>query len=336
MINGHICAAQNTTGLSAAIFLTHGPTGWELHNKSVKLLMLILNCCSVCVCVALRMQCVRMHVCYVASQTQWDRERSVLQRVASVTFMAPSSFLRAVFWKKGIISSLMPVWTWLALFSAIKNELFLAHCVKTWASQPVHVCAHWNNFPSPEGLSGLFSYMCWSSICRASHYMQTRLRNAVWLPWGHQAWMAVSFTNHSPSYRAFLSSFCLSSNPLPPQTHTHIFLFLLVHHCCCILLIAAGMQHGSPQEVWRQGSGRRGWYVLCCQWAVCLLGLILVQSTGLYFQDLFGTWMVRSITLIAWSTMSHSDLSRFSRALNEMLSPDDCKVKMIILGWYFH
>lgn len=35
-------------------------------------------------------------------------------------------------------------------------------------------------------------------------------------------------------------------------------------------------------------SERRGWYVLCCQWAVCLLGLILAQSTGLYFQDLKG------------------------------------------------
>lgn len=148
VINSHIRAAQNTTGLSAAIFLTHGPTGWELHNKSVKLLMLIFNCCCVCVCVALRMQ----HVWYVTSQTQQDREWLVLQRVTSITFMAPSSVPWAAFWKKSIISSLVLAWMWLALFFAIKNELFLAHCVKTWASHAVHVCAHWNNFPFPRRL----------------------------------------------------------------------------------------------------------------------------------------------------------------------------------------
>lgn len=112
------------------------------------------------------------------------------------------------------LSSLMPVWIWLALcFFSIKNVLFLVHCVKTRASHPVYVCARWNSFPSPEGLSGLFSYMCWSSVCFASHCMQTQLRNAVHQPWGHQAWMAASFTNHSPSHLPFLSYFCLCFTP---------------------------------------------------------------------------------------------------------------------------
>lgn len=81
VINGHVCAAQNTTGLSAAIFLTHGPTGWELRNRSVKLLMLILNCFGssvICVSAWPRMTWSRQ----VASQSGWDSEWFALQDAA--------------------------------------------------------------------------------------------------------------------------------------------------------------------------------------------------------------------------------------------------------------
>lgn len=164
------------------------------------------------------------------------------------------------------------------------------------------------------------------TTCRPNYAMPCSCRGATRPEW--QRALPITVPLIEPF---FLHSVSLLSIFPPP-----FFLFLLVHQCSCMVLIVAAMQHGSPPEVWRQGSGRRGWYVLCCQWAVCLLGLILVQSTGLYFQDLFETWMVSNITLIAWSTISHIDRSRFIRALNEMLPTDNWKVKIIILGWYFH
>lgn len=66
VINNHICAAQNM--LACRHFLTHGPTGWELHNRSAKLLILILNCFGsfiVCKCGS------AMRGCQVGSLSWW-------------------------------------------------------------------------------------------------------------------------------------------------------------------------------------------------------------------------------------------------------------------------
>lgn len=96
-----------------------------------------------------------------------------LQRIALLLLtMPPSWALRTVFGTNVPPFLCQSRFDWHSVFS-IKNVLFLVHCVKTWLSHPVYVCAHWNNFPSPEGLSGLFSYMCWSPVCCASHCMQT-------------------------------------------------------------------------------------------------------------------------------------------------------------------
>lgn len=44
VINSRICAAGNTTAMCAAIFALPDPTGWALHNGSLKLLVLLFNC----------------------------------------------------------------------------------------------------------------------------------------------------------------------------------------------------------------------------------------------------------------------------------------------------
>lgn len=109
-----------------------------------------------------------------------ESEWFALQRIALLLLTMPLSWaLRTVFGTNVPPPHTQPPcqsrfdWHSVFFFFSIKNVLFLVHCVKTWLSHPVYVCAHWNNFPSPEGLSGLFSYMCCSPVCRASHCMQT-------------------------------------------------------------------------------------------------------------------------------------------------------------------
>lgn len=145
------------------------------------MLVLILNCFSSfivrdCGCVAL----CNSHVSggITVNSEMWevsDSEWFGLQRVSVLLFtMPPSSALRTVFGRN--VLSLPPCASLDltgTLFFSTKNVLFLAHCVKTRLSHPVYVCVHWNNFPPPEGLNGLFSYMCWSPVCCASHCMQT-------------------------------------------------------------------------------------------------------------------------------------------------------------------
>lgn len=152
---------------------------------------------------------------WVVSDSEWF----ALQLVSLLLFtMPPGSALRTVF--RGNVLSLLPRASLdltgtlcFFFFVSIKIVLFLAHCVKTRLSHPVYVCAHWNNFPSPQGLSGLFSYMCWNPVFCASHCMQT-----------HYATLCISrgatgperqpATNHSPPHLPFLSRFHLLFLPL--------------------------------------------------------------------------------------------------------------------------
>lgn len=89
--------------------------------------------------------------------------------------------------------------------------------------------------------------------------------------------------------------------------------------------------------VWRQVSGgqwnKRGWSVLCCQWASCVLSLILMQSGGSYFVSVSNLSMdkVWNTPLIVWSAVLHSVPGSFNRAVNvpwipNMSSTDNDKV----------
>lgn len=203
--------------LACRHFLTHGPTGWELHNRSAKLLILILNCFgSFIVC-----KCGRVVFCgawlsggiTVMVSYEWFYILSSLPCNGSLFLlftMPPSWSLFA-----GNILSLPPCAS-LDLhgtqFFSIKNVLFLVHCVKTWLSHPVYVWVHWNNFPSPEGLSGLFSFMRWSPVYCVSHCMQNhyatpcisrRATGPEWQP----------ATNHSPSHLTFPLFFAFTLTP---------------------------------------------------------------------------------------------------------------------------
>lgn len=120
-----------------------------------------------------------------------------VQHIVLLFTMPTSSALRTVFGRN--VSSPLPhaslnLTATLFFPLSIKNVLFLSHCVKTWQSHPVYVCVHWNNLPSPEGLSGLFSYICWNSVWCTSHCMHTQLCNAVRQAWGHWARMAGPIT----------------------------------------------------------------------------------------------------------------------------------------------
>ena len=74
--------------------------------------------------------------------------------------------------------------------------------------------------------------------------------------------------------------------------------------------------------VWRQVSGgqrnKRGWSVLSCQWASCVLSLILMQSGGSYFLDVSNLSMdtVWNTPLIVWSAVLHSAPGSFNGAVN--------------------
>lgn len=92
------------------------------------------------------------NTCQVGSQ--WF----ALQCIVLLFTMPPISVLRTVF-GRNVLSppphaslNLTGTVFFFFFFFSIKNVLFLAHCVKTWPSHPVYVCAHWNNLRSPEGL----------------------------------------------------------------------------------------------------------------------------------------------------------------------------------------
>lgn len=127
VINGHICAAENTTGLSAAIFLTHGPTGWELHNKSVKLLMLILNCFSssiVCVC-----GCVALHDTHVSGGITVPVRFGVVcpaKDRSPLLYHAPQFTSQDCLWKKCFISppSCQSEFDWHSVFFLLRMCYF--------------------------------------------------------------------------------------------------------------------------------------------------------------------------------------------------------------------
>lgn len=227
VINGRICAAENTTGLSAAISYHTAPQAknyiTDLQSCSCWFLIALIHL--LCVIAAVRL--CAAHMCQVGSQSQWDMIRSGLPCNGSSYLKCPLSSALWTFRRNALSLPLVPVWIWLALcFFSIKNVLFLVRRVKTRLSYPVYACALWNNFPPPEGLSGLFISMCWSPVCIASHSMQA-----------HYAMLCISCratgperqpaTNHSPAHLLLPSCFNLFSMSL--ICHDPLFLPRLVH-----------------------------------------------------------------------------------------------------------
>lgn len=154
-----------------------------------------------------------MHACQVGSLSWWVMNGFIFWVVYPATGQSFSYLPWPLAELSGLsleemfyLSPLVKVSICMALsFFSTKYVLFLVHCVKTWLSHPVYVCVHWNNFPSPEGLSGLFSFMCWSPVYCASHCMQNhyatlcisrRATGPEWQP----------ATNHSP-FSSYLSPF---------------------------------------------------------------------------------------------------------------------------------
>lgn len=147
VINNHIRAAQKHNMLACRHFLTHGPTGWELHNRSAKLLILILNCFgSFIVC-----KCGRVAFC-----DAW-LSGGITVMVSCEWFYILSSL--PCNWSLFLLFTMPPSWSLFAgnvlslppcasldlhgtQFFSIKNVLFLVHCVKTWLSHPVYVWVH--------------------------------------------------------------------------------------------------------------------------------------------------------------------------------------------------
>lgn len=143
-------------------------------------------------------------VMWAVSDSEWFD----LQRIALLLpppHAPESGSQNRLWWKCFISASRAGLDLTGTLFFPIKNVLFLAHCVKTRLSHPVYACAHWNNFPSPEGSSGLFSYMCWSPrlLCFTLH--ADPLRNPVHQPWGHRARMVANYQSLSPRLFPFSS-----------------------------------------------------------------------------------------------------------------------------------
>jgi len=123
-------------------FLTHGPTGWQLHNRSANLLMLILNCFGFVHCIAAAWPC----ACQVGSQSQRDvscfRFRVVCPATLLLFTMTPSSAFRTVFARNVLsLSSRASLDLTGTLIFYTKNVLFLAHCRNTAVSSCVCMCS---------------------------------------------------------------------------------------------------------------------------------------------------------------------------------------------------